>query len=132
MPKQKAENERGAQGAKRAQRRTLATAPLPKTRDQQIGRVIWIMREEAGVSVDQAAAYLGISRKRYDHLEMGKSQVAVVMVERLAVLFGLPLHEVWLRVLEGAEPTPGTQGMVGTLLVNARPGQRLEIIIGES
>lgn len=112
-------------------RKRRAEPPKPRQsmqeRDRQIGAVLQAIREAEELPVSACAAYIGVSRDRYKDMEKGRSAITITQVEWLAWMFDIPLHELWLRVLEGSEPTPSTRGLDGTLLVYLQPGQRLEV-----
>lgn len=58
-----------------------------------IGEKIQRLREEANLSQSQISKYLGVDQSLISKIEKNQRQVSVVMLEKLAVLFGIQLED---------------------------------------
>lgn len=62
----------------------------PTARQQRLGRELRKLREQSGMSVQQAAALLGVDRTRIPHIESGRFGISAERVRTLAFNYGCP------------------------------------------
>ncbi|MFD0369094.1 helix-turn-helix domain-containing protein [Streptomyces sp. NPDC059071] len=62
----------------------------PTARQQRLGQELRKLREQSGMSVQQAAALLGVDRTRIPHIESGRFGITPERVRTLAFNYGCP------------------------------------------
>ncbi|MFD5322458.1 helix-turn-helix domain-containing protein [Streptomyces sp. NPDC127092] len=62
----------------------------PTARQQRLGQELRKLREQSGMSVQQAAALLGVDRTRIPHIESGRFGISPERVRTLAFNYGCP------------------------------------------
>lgn len=70
---------------------------------QEIGERLRLARERTGLTQDQVASFLEISRGQISYYENGRREIDLTTLARLASLYGHSLH----FFLDGPSKTPG-------------------------
>lgn len=80
--------------------------PTDRQFTTDLGRRLAQLRQEASLTQQAAAVHLGIAQQTLAHYEVGRLRLPVVLVPKLAALFGVPT-DVLLGVASAA---PGKRG----------------------
>ena len=64
--------------------------PTDRQFTKKLGRRLAQLRQDAGLTQQAMAAHLGVAQQTLAHYEVGRLRLPVVLVPKLAALFGVP------------------------------------------
>ncbi len=88
------------------------SSPDPDRVVESIARRISELREQAGLTQEQVAARLGIAAKNYQRMELGKQNLTVLTLVRVAAALGVHPREFWTDPVTTGKRRPGRPRIV--------------------
>lgn len=89
--------------------REPAMTPTDRQFTKELGRRLAQLRQDAGLTQQAMAAELGVAQQTLAHYEVGRLRLPVVLVPKVAALFGVPT-DVLLGVTSARTAAQGKRG----------------------
>jgi transcriptional regulator with XRE-family HTH domain len=89
--------------------------PEPHALDVHLGRRLRAMRRQAGLSLQQMAAEVGVAFQQLQKYETGANRMSAAMVYRLAHALGRPVAAFYEGLLDPSDPSRGTNDLIPEL-----------------
>jgi transcriptional regulator with XRE-family HTH domain len=93
---------------------------LPETQTQRLGRILAAQRQANGRSIEETAAYLGISSEELKKIETGEVSPGLPVLETLARLFNVPLDMLLLNQPDQEENIIGSEKIPAVIALRNR------------